>query len=89
MTATATQTATAVTVYSKPNCVQCVATLRALNRQGIDHTVIDITQDENAYTLVKGLGYSQAPVVIVRDADQAVTGQWSGFHPDEIKALAA
>src|SRR5690606_35206648 len=31
-----------VTVYSKPACVQCDATYRALDKKGIEYTVVDI-----------------------------------------------
>ncbi|MCD7101817.1 glutaredoxin-like protein NrdH [Pseudoclavibacter sp. 13-3] len=72
-----------VTVYSKPACVQCNATYRALDKRGIDYTVVDITEDAAALAQVKELGYMQAPVVVT-DA-----GHWSGFRPDKIDALAA
>ncbi len=72
-----------ITVYSKPSCVQCDATYRALNKQGLDYEVVDITADAEALASVKALGYQQAPVVFA-DGDH-----WSGFRPDKIKALAA
>lgn len=71
-----------VTVYSKPLCVQCDATKRALNKTGIPYSVVDITEDAEALARVKSLGYVQAPVVTV-GADH-----WSGFRPDKIKTLA-
>ena len=72
-----------ITVYSKPNCVQCDATYRALNKYGLEYEVIDITQDEEALQTVKALGYQQAPVVFANG------DHWSGFRPDKVKALAA
>ncbi|ROS78459.1 glutaredoxin-like protein NrdH [Cellulomonas sp. PhB143] len=72
-----------VTVYSKPACVQCDATYRALDKKGVDYTVVDISQDAEALELVRGLGYLQAPVVVADDT------HWSGFRPDQISALAA
>jgi glutaredoxin-like protein NrdH len=72
-----------VTVYSKPACVQCDATYRALDRKGIEYSVVDITQDTDALEMVRGLGYLQAPVVVAGDA------HWSGFRPDRITELAA
>ncbi|GAA3939825.1 glutaredoxin-like protein NrdH [Pseudoclavibacter caeni] len=72
-----------VTVYSKPACVQCNATYRALDRRGIDYTVVDLTTDPDALARVKELGYMQAPVVVTDG------GHWSGFRPDRIDALAA
>ncbi|MDO5494331.1 MAG: glutaredoxin-like protein NrdH [bacterium] len=71
-----------ITVYSKPNCVQCDATYRALAKNGLDYEVIDISVDAEALQTVKALGYQQAPVVFA-DGDH-----WSGFRPDKIKALA-
>ncbi len=71
-----------ITVYSKPNCVQCDATYRALAKNGLEYTAVDITTDPEALQTVKALGYQQAPVVF------AAGDHWSGFRPDRIKALA-
>lgn len=71
-----------VTVYSKPACVQCDATYRALDRKGVEYSVVDITQDADALQMVRDLGYLQAPVVMAGDE------HWSGFRPDKIMALA-
>ena len=71
-----------VTVYSKPSCVQCNATYRALDNKGINYQVIDVTADDAAAEYVKGLGYMQAPVVVTDDE------HWSGFRPDKIEALS-
>ncbi|SLI00982.1 Glutaredoxin-like protein NrdH [Mycobacteroides abscessus subsp. abscessus] len=72
-----------VTVYTKPACVQCSATYKALDRQGIEYKVVDITEVPEARDYVLALGYMQAPVVVAGD------DHWSGFRPDRIKALAA
>ncbi len=72
-----------VTVYSKPSCVQCEATYRALAKKGVEYTVVDITQDAEALDMVRGLGYLQAPVVVTDD------DHWAGFRPDRIAGLAA
>lgn len=71
-----------ITVYSKPACVQCNATTRALDRQGVDYTVIDVSEDAQAYALVQDLGYRQVPVVVAGER------HWAGFRPDMISALA-
>ena len=71
-----------ISVYSKPSCVQCTATYRALDKQGIEYEVFDVSVDEKALEAVKELGYLQAPVVIA-DGDH-----WSGFRPDKINELA-
>ena len=71
-----------LSVYSKPQCVQCTATYKALERSNIEFQIFDVTEDQDAYETVKNLGYLQAPVVIAGDE------HWSGFQPDRIAALA-
>ncbi|MGR4011024.1 glutaredoxin-like protein NrdH [Leucobacter sp. 1207-22] len=73
----------AITVYTKPSCVQCTATYRALDSKGIEYDVLDLSEDETALQTVKELGYLQAPVVVTED------GHWSGFRPDKIAELAS
>lgn len=70
-----------ITVYGKPQCVQCDATKRELARHKIDYDHVDITQDAEALARIKSLGYVQAPVVVAGE------DHWSGFRPDKIKAL--
>ena len=72
----------AITVYSKPNCVQCNATYRALDKAGLRYETVDISLVVEALEQVKSLGYAQAPVVMAGE------DHWSGFRPDKIKALA-
>ncbi|WP_182262071.1 glutaredoxin-like protein NrdH [Rhodococcus sp. UFZ-B548] len=72
-----------ITVYTKPACVQCNATYRALDKAGIEYSVIDITENAQARDYVMSLGYLQAPVVVAGDV------HFSGFRPDEIKKLAS
>ena len=71
-----------ITVYSKPACVQCTATTRALDARGLAYSVIDLTQDPEAMERVVAMGYRQAPVVVAGDA------HWAGFRPDMIGTLA-
>lgn len=71
-----------ITVYTKPACVQCHTTYKALDKQGLTYNVVDITEDPAARDYVMALGYLQAPVVVAGD------DHWSGFRPDRIKALA-
>jgi glutaredoxin-like protein NrdH len=72
----------AITVYSKPACVQCTATYRALDKLGLDYEVVDLATDEHALADMLALGHQQAPVVFA-DGEY-----WTGFRPDRIKALA-
>ncbi|GAA1681213.1 NrdH-redoxin [Citricoccus zhacaiensis] len=74
---------TTVTVYSKPDCVQCNATYRALEKKGIDYETVDLSQDVDALERIRTLGYMQAPVVVTATGDH-----WSGFRPDKIEELA-
>lgn len=81
-----------VTVFTKPSCVQCTATYRALKKDGIPHQSVDLTVDETALDQMKALGFQQAPVVVHTDADGNVVDSWSGFNPtkiEELKVLAA
>lgn len=72
-----------VTVYTKPACMQCKATYRALDKEGIEYSVIDITEDDQARDYVMALGHLQAPIVV------AGNEHWSGFRPDRIRAIVA
>lgn len=70
-----------ITVYSKPSCVQCTATYRALDTAGLEYNIIDLSEDPAALAHVKTLGYLSAPVVVAGD------DHWAGFRPDKINAL--
>lgn len=71
-----------VTVYTKPACVQCNATYRALDKKGIVYQSVDMSQDPEALERVRAMGYMQAPVVVTEQ------DSWSGFRPDKIEELA-
>ena len=72
----------AITVYTKSGCPQCIATLRALDRAGLACDTVDLTDDTEARDYTLSLGYLQAPVVI------AGGQHWSGYRPDRIADLA-
>ena len=72
----------AIIVYSKPNCVQCSATYRALDKAGLVYRTVDVALDVEALEQVRALGYAQAPVVVAGE------DHWSGFRPDKIRTLA-
>lgn len=71
-----------ITVYTKPACVQCNATYRALDKQGLEYDVVDITENSDAREYVMALGHLQAPIVVAGE------DHWSGYRPDRIKGLA-
>lgn len=68
-----------ITVYTKPNCVQCTATKRALSTAGVTYREVDLTVDVDAVVRLKALGFAQAPVVV------AGPDSWSGFRPDRLR----
>lgn len=74
-----------VTVYSKPNCIQCNMTYRFLDKHEIPFESVDITTDRDAYEyVVSDLGYLAAPVVKVSDEEH-----WSGFQPKRLAGLVS
>lgn len=76
--------ATIITIYTKPACPQCTATLRTLDRYRVPYRTVDTTADPDARDFVMALGYLSAPVVYVSPATH-----FSGFRPDRLAALAA
>lgn len=70
-----------VTVYTKPNCVQCEATKRHLKKLNLDFKTVDITEDQTAYDMIIGMGFQAAPVVITDESS------WSGYQPSKIDGL--
>lgn len=67
-----------ITVYSKPQCPQCSATMKRLDKLDADFQVLDAR--EHLDTL-KELGFHQAPVVV---PESGTTDAWSGFRLDKI-----
>lgn len=73
---------TAVAVYTKPACRQCIATERRLTKKGITFTQVDVSKDPVAHAYVTGLGYLEAPVVVL-----STGAHWSGYRPEFIDAI--
>lgn len=71
-----------VTVYTQPNCQQCRATFRWLDKREISYTAVDISEDLDAYKYVKSLGHMAAPVVVTSD-----DRDWAGFDPVKLGEL--
>lgn len=69
----------AVTVHTKPSCVQCKATFRKLDDHGVTYDIVQLT-DESAMDF-KAQGFASAPIVITP------TETWAGFRPDRINEL--
>lgn len=71
-----------VTVYSKPNCVQCNFTKQFLSANEIEYTEINVMEDEKALEHVKSLGFSGLPVVEIDGLEP-----FNGFRPDVLETL--
>lgn len=65
-----------VTVYSKPNCMQCEFSKKYLNDKGIEFEEIDVFKDDKALKMLRDAGHAQMPVV---DIDGV---KHTGFRPD-------
>jgi len=70
-----------VTVYTKPNCVQCNMTKKYMDARGIEYSTVDITQDSEALNKLISQGFKAAPVVNANDR------WWAGFQPEEIDQI--
>lgn len=70
-------------IYSKEHCVQCTATKRAFDSEGIEYDELMLELLPEKVEEFRSEGLLQAPVV------EANGERWSGFQPDKIKALGA
>ena len=74
-----------VIVYSKPNCVQCDMTKRALTKMNVEFETEDLTAPKNAEKMQEFIakGLRSAPITVI-------DGEYiSGFDPIALqKALA-
>ena len=70
-----------VTVYSKPDCMQCNFTKKWLKEQGVPYTELNIKEDQEALLKVKEMGYQAVPVIVTE------TENWYGFQPDKLAEL--
>lgn len=72
-----------ITLYTLPSCVQCESTKRLMAKKLINFTEVRLQEDPQAMEMVKGMGYTAAPIVMAGER------HWSGFRPDLIESLAA
>lgn len=75
-----------VEVYSKPGCVQCLATKRRLDQAGkvlgVDYVLYDVSVDTEAYNRAVALNAQQMPLVVTPN------GHWTGYSPDKLDTYA-
>ena len=70
-----------ITVYSKPNCMQCEFSKKYLKDKGIEFKEINVFDDDEALSMLRDAGYSQMPVVDV-DGEKH-----TGFRPDVLSKV--
>lgn len=76
-----------ITVYSKPNCMQCEMTKIWLTQNKIPFEAVDIEANPGALELLEHYGYSSLPVVSIDDELSDNSKSWSGFQIDKLEAL--
>lgn len=69
-----------LTIWSKPNCVQCTMTIREATKQGVIYQVEDLSEHPEKVEEFEAKGMLSAPVVIPSDGSEP----WSGFIPEKI-----
>lgn len=70
-----------VTVYSKPDCIQCNFTKKWLKERNVPYTELNVEEDEEALSKVREMGYQAVPVIVTE------TENWYGFQPDKLAKL--
>lgn len=71
-----------IEIFTRPNCGQCTATKKWLNRDGIPFIESELDEEHLAYA--RDSGITSAPLVIVWEEDRIVSS-WGGFRPSNIK----
>lgn len=72
-----------ITVYSKPNCMQCNFTKKFLDDNSVTYTMINVYENEDALNRVKEMGFQSLPVVEIEGEEP-----FFGFRPDRLESLA-
>ena len=64
-----------LTVYSKPNCIQCEMTKIWLNQNKIQYDTVDVIEHPEALEEIRLLGFKSMPVVTLdKNFDNALVG---------------
>lgn len=71
-----------ITVWTKPNCVQCVQTKKTMDKLGIRYEEMNLEKHPETLQAFIDAGYTAAPIVVT---DVKV---WSGFRLNKIQSLA-
>jgi glutaredoxin-like protein NrdH len=70
-----------ITVYTKPECVQCKYTKQLLDEKGLNYTEIDASPGTQAYGELQAKGITALPYVV------AGNQTWAGYHRDKLRGL--
>lgn len=73
-----------LTVYSKPNCIQCEMTKIGLDQNKIQFELVDVSEHPEKLEEIKLNGFQQLPVVTL---DKYFENAWSGFNVDRLEEL--
>ena len=71
-----------ITVWEKPNCVQCMQTKKEMDKRGIIYETRRLDRSTKAVERFKEMGLMAAPIVETDDR------RWSGFRIHAINGLA-
>lgn len=75
------------TVYTRPGCMKCRATRRALERMGVEVTMSPIDDDERALGIMADHGWAELPLVEVHGSEPGETFTWAGMQDNNLRAL--
>lgn len=76
-----------ITVYSKPNCMQCNFTKMWLTQNKIPFETVDTEANPEALELLIHYGWQTLPVVSIDDELSDESKTWAGFQIDKLEAL--
>lgn len=76
-----------LTVYSRPNCMQCEMTKMWLKQNDIPFEAVDIEANPGALELLIHYGWQTLPVVAIDDELSDKSKTWAGFQIDKLEAL--
>ncbi len=79
-------TAQVVTVYTKPDCPQCDATIKHLTSRAIPHTTVPIADAPTVAQAAQAQGWKSAPIVTVTLRGETLD-MWGGYRPDRLSRL--
>lgn len=73
-----------LTVYSKPNCIQCEMTKTWLDQNKIQYGTVDVIEHPESLEEIRSLGFKSMPVVTL---DKNFDNAWSGYNLDRLLEL--